>query len=95
MAIDAVIGEPWDLIITVCDQAREACPVFPGRPPSAHWGMDDPSALEEEDAQRHAFRKAIGYLDRRIDLLLALPVDGLDSAALQKRVQQIAELVPV
>ena len=94
-SIDAVAGRRWDLIITVCDRARESCPVFPGRPAFAHWGMDDPSEVEGADAQRRAFREALGYLSRRIDLLLALPFERLERMALEKRAQRIAELVPV
>jgi arsenate reductase (thioredoxin) len=94
-SIDAVAGQQWDLILTVCDRARESCPVFPGRPAFAHWGMDDPSEVEGDEAQRRAFREALAYLSRRIDLLLALPVDRLERMALEKRAQQIADLVPV
>jgi arsenate reductase len=75
--IDAVMAEPWDLIITVCDQAREVCPTFPGRPAFAHWGMPDSAAVAASDeARRQAFRDTVHYLSRRIDLLLALPVEN-------------------
>lgn len=72
--------ERWDLIITVCDNAKEACPVFPGQPTFAHWGMDDPADVvgTEEDKQR-AFEAARNLLARRIDLLLAVPADRLAS----------------
>ena len=94
--IDSVCSQPWDLIITVCDRARETCPVFPGQPAFAHWGMDDPSEFEGDDAtRRRAFREALTYLGRRIDLLLALPVERLERIALEKRVQGIADEVPV
>ena len=95
-SVDSVCGEPWDLIITVCDRAKETCPVFPGQPAFAHWGMDDPSEVEgDRETQRRAFREALTYLARRIDLLIALPVDRLERIALEKRVQHIAEEVPV
>ena len=83
---------PWDLIITVCDQAREACPTFPGRPAFAHWGMPDPAAVVgSEDVRRQAFRDTVHYLSRRIDLLLALPVEKLQRLALEQRVRAIAD----
>lgn len=94
-SIDNISDRPWDLIITVCDRAKEACPVMPGQPAFAHWGMDDPSEVEGEDARRRAFREALAYLNRRVDLLLALPVEQLERVALEKRVQQIAIEAPV
>lgn len=94
--IDSVCSRPWDLIITVCDRAKESCPVFPGRPAFAHWGMDDPSDVEgDEEARRRAFRDVLTHLGHRIDLLLALPVERLERFALEERVQQIAADVPV
>lgn len=90
--IDAVMNQQWDLIITVCDQAREACPTFPGRPAFAHWGMPDPAAVAgSDDARRQAFRDTVHYLSRRIDLLLALPVEKLERLALEQRVRAIAD----
>jgi arsenate reductase (thioredoxin) len=66
--------EHWDYVITVCDRARDACPIFPGKPPFAHWSIPDPAAVEGDDAaKRTAFRKAFLDLGHRIDLLLALP----------------------
>ena len=94
--IDAVIAEPWDLIITVCDRARESCPVFPSRPALAHWGMPDPAAVVgSEDARLLAFRDTVHHLSRRIDLLLALPVEKLERMALELRVRAIAAEAPV
>jgi len=94
-SIDSVCSQPWDLVITVCDRAKETCPVMPGQPAFAHWGMDDPSELEGEEAQKRAFRDTMTYLNRRLDLLLALPVERLERMALEKRVRQIADEVPV
>ena len=89
--IDAVMDQPWDLIITVCDHAPEACPTFPGRPAIAHWGIPDPAAVAGTDeARRIAFRDTVQYLSRRIDLLLALPVEKLEKLALEQRVRAIA-----
>jgi protein-tyrosine-phosphatase len=94
-SIESVSDRPWDLIITVCDRAKETCPVFPGQPAFAHWGLDDPSDVEgSEDARRRAFREVMNYLARRIDLLLALPFERLERAALERRAQAIAEHVP-
>ena len=90
--IDAVMGTPWDLIITVCDQARESCPTFPGRPAFAHWGLPDPAAVVGSDEVRlKAFRDTVHYLSRRIDLLLALPIESLERLALEQRVRGIAD----
>jgi arsenate reductase len=76
-------AEPIDLVITVCDDAAgESCPVWPGHPVAAHWGIADPAAVEGE-GQRKAFERALGYLHNRISLLLALPDDGIDALALR------------
>jgi arsenate reductase len=95
--IDDVQGHPWDLIITVCDRAKETCPVFPGQPAFAHWGMDDPAEVFGDEAARvRAFRETFTYLSRRIDLLLALRFETLERTALEARVQRIASVdVPV
>ena len=80
----------WDFVITVCDRAREACPVFPGQPVLAHWGMPDPAAVEgDETAKRAAFLDALTLISRRIDLLLALPVEKLERLAVEARVKAI------
>lgn len=82
--------EPWDLVITVCDSAREACPIFPGQPVLAHWGMEDPAAADGNDEEkRRAFDLARQLLARRIDLLIALPAEKLERLALEQRVRTI------
>jgi arsenate reductase len=82
--------EPWDFVITVCDRAKEACPIFPGQPVLAHWGMPDPADVDGDDAtKRTAFREAFLLLARRIDLLLALPLDKVERLALEARVRAI------
>jgi arsenate reductase len=80
-----------DFIFTVCDNAaNEVCPVWIGHPMTAHWGVEDPAAVEGTDeAKRFAFRKAATALRRRIELFLALPVDKLDRLSLQQRVKEI------
>jgi arsenate reductase len=73
-SIDGLEREHWDYVITVCDRAREACPIFPGKPTLAHWSIPDPAEVQGDDAtKRAAFRDAFLELSRRIDLLLALP----------------------
>jgi len=91
-SVDAVAQERWDIVITVCDRAKEACPVFPGRPAQAHWGMPDPAEVEggDEDKAR-AFRETLRVLAARLDLMLALPAEKLERLALASRLQRIAE----
>ena len=73
---------PIDLVITVCDNAAgESCPVWPGKPITAHWGIEDPAAIEGE-GQRAAFERALHYLRNRISLLLALPEASIDQLAI-------------
>ena len=84
---------PMDFIITVCDDAAgEACPVWPGEPATAHWGVADPAAVEGTEAQkRAAFRDAATILRRRIELLVALPLDKLDRMSLRTRLREIGK----
>lgn len=89
-SVDGLEREPWDFVITVCDRAKESCPIFPGQPVLAHWGMPDPAAVEgDEAAKRAAFRDAFLLIARRIDLLLALPVEKLERLVLQEQVRGI------
>ena len=80
-----------DFIITVCDNAAgETCPFWPGHPATAHWGVEDPAAVEgSDDEKRAAFLKAYSILRRRIELLLALPFDKLDALATNTRLKEI------
>ena len=65
--VDRFVGEPFAWVITVCDQAREACPVFPGAEETAHWGFDDPSAATGDDDQRMAvFRRVRDEIAKRV-----------------------------
>jgi arsenate reductase len=90
--LEAPLREQWDLVITVCDRARESCPYFPGQPATAHWGMPDPAeAAGTDEQQQRAFDDAFRLLNRRIDLLLALPAEKLERLALQQHVRRIAE----
>lgn len=88
--IESVMGQAWDFIITVCDRAKESCPIFPGQPVIAHWGMPDPAEAAGSDTERRrAFDDALLVLSRRIDLLLALPIEKLGKLALQRSVNEI------
>ena len=80
-----------DFVFTVCDQAAgEVCPVWPGHPITAHWGIPDPAAVEGTEAQRRAaFRDAHSRLDARIKLFLALPLEKLDRMALKREADRI------
>lgn len=75
-------GPPLDFVFTVCDNAAgEACPVWPGQPMSAHWGIEDPAAVEGPE-QRAAFERALHYLRNRIALFTALPLASIDKMSL-------------
>jgi arsenate reductase len=88
--LDAVQGRAWDFVITVCDRAKETCPIFPGTPVLAHWGMPDPAQVEgPEEVRRRAFQDALSLISRRIDLFLALPLEKLERLALEQRVRAI------
>jgi arsenate reductase len=89
--LDDVQQTNWDMVITVCDRAKESCPVFPGRPAAAHWGMPDPAEALTPDEQRRAFTETLVLVSRRIDLMLALPIEKLERLALEHRLQRIAE----
>ncbi len=81
-----------DFIITVCDNAAgEVCPIWPGKPATAHWGFPDPSqVVGDDDAKRQAFRDVMAGLQKRIDLLAALPLDKLDALSLQSELKRLA-----
>lgn len=90
----ASAGAPQlDFIITVCDNAAgETCPLWPGHPASAHWGVEDPAAVDGSDTdKRAAFASAYAILRRRIELLLALPLDKLDALARKQRLKEIGQ----
>ena len=87
---------PIDFIFTVCDNAAgEVCPVWPGKPMTAHWGIADPAAVEGTDAEKaFAFRKALKELEARIRLFTSLPIDSLDGVALQAKLREIGKSNP-
>jgi arsenate reductase len=88
--MDRFLGEDWKFVITVCDNAREACPVFPGQPITAHWGFEDPAHFEgaPEEKERKFWQIAL-EIRRRIELFLALPDKKLSQLAYQKAVRDI------
>jgi len=85
---------PLHFVFTVCDKAAaETCPVWPGQPMTAHWGVEDPAGVEgTDDKKRRAFRNALTTLSRRIELFLSLPLDKLDRLALQKKLADIGRV---
>ena len=90
-------GAPiMDFVFTVCDQAAgEVCPVWPGNPLTAHWGVPDPAAVQGTEAeQRRAFREAYVALENRIKLFVALPIEKLDRMAVKRNVVDIGRHGP-
>ena len=83
----------FDFIFTVCDNAAgEACPFWPGKPVSAHWGVPDPAAVEGSEEQRlKAIKDAALTLRRRIELFLSLPLQRLDAMSLQRELRNIGQ----
>lgn len=86
----AADGAPeLDFIFTVCDNAaNETCPIWPGHPMTAHWGVEDPANAPPAE-QKQAFQRAMFYLNNRISLFLALPLDSIDEMTLSKRLNEI------
>ena len=84
-------GIEFDFVITVCDQAAgEVCPVWPGEPMTAHWGVEDPAAVEGSEAQRMlAFRNAFRALEHRIRIFMSLPLASLERMRLQRKLDEI------
>jgi len=83
-----------DFVFTVCDQAaKELCPVWPGQPMTAHWGLADPAAVEGTELEkREAFRRAFRELENRTKIFASLPLDKLDRIALKKKVDEIGHI---
>lgn len=82
----------FDFVITVCDDARESCPFWPGQPIVAHWGMDDPAAFEgSADEKLRAFKETARLLYRRLELLCSLPLEKLDRLRLEQSLRDIGQ----
>ena len=93
----AAAGAPQlDFVFTVCDNAaNEMCPIWPGQPMTANWGLPDPAAAEGSDAERHlAFADAYRMLTNRISVFTSLPLRSLDRLTLQRRLQEIGQPLP-
>ena len=89
---DRLRSKGWDeFVFTVCDDAAaEVCPVWPGQPMTAHWGVEDPAAFVGSQEKTYAFFKRIyGYLDNRIKIFVSLPMASLDRLSLQRRLDAI------
>jgi len=86
-------GIHFDFVITVCDNAAgEACPVWPGHPVTAHWGIPDPAAVEGTEMQKKAaFSQAYKSMDRRIKLFLSLPIASIDHTRIKERMHAIGQ----
>jgi arsenate reductase (thioredoxin) len=104
MAVDELRSKSWDefaqpgapeldFVFTVCDSAAgEVCPIWPGQPIRAHWGVPDPAAVEGEDeTKRHAFMSAYTALRRRIELFINLPLDKIEKNALAEKLRGIGK----
>jgi arsenate reductase (thioredoxin) len=90
----ATPGAPkLDFVFTVCDNAaKETCPIWPGQPMTAHWGVPDPASVEGTSEQiDKAFRDAFMILDRRINLFLCLPLSSIDSLAIKNAIDRIGQ----
>jgi len=104
LPVEGLRSKPWDefsrpgapplhFVFTVCDNAaKEVCPVWPGQPMTAHWGIPDPAVVQgtTEEVER-AFRNAFFTLDRRISLFLSLPLTSLDRLALKREIEKIGK----
>jgi arsenate reductase len=87
--IGDLAGERFDLVITVCDDARDACPYFPGARAQVHWGLPDPALESDPEAARRAFAATYAALDERVERLLALPLETLAPEAIAERARAI------
>lgn len=87
---------PLDFVFTVCDNAAgEACPIWPGQPMTAHWGLPDPAAVEGSEAERRlAFAETLRRLRNRIGVFVSLPIESLDKLSLQNRLREIGRTEP-
>jgi arsenate reductase len=85
---------PLDFVFTVCDRAaQEVCPIWPGQPMTAHWGIEDPAEVRGTEEQKaHAFRKAFRELDARIKIFTSLRLEALDQLSLQRQLDAIGKM---
>ena len=88
--LEVALEWQWDMVITLCDRARESCPNLPNRPVTAHWGVPDPVLIADATRRQIAFDETVALLSWRIDLMLALRPDLLEKLVLEERLQAIA-----
>jgi arsenate reductase len=81
----------FDFVVTVCDRARESCPIWPGQPIVAHWGSEDPDAVEGDEAKRQAVKRVAVEIHRRLGLFTALPIASLDRLRLEAMTRTIGQ----
>ena len=86
-------GRRFDLVITVCDDARDACPFFAGARAQVHWGLPDPAGFTDLSEARSAFEETYNALAKRVGDLLALPLEQLDDEELRKRAQAVHDVI--
>ena len=84
-------GVKFDFVITVCDKARESCPVWPGQPIIAHWGSEDPDAVEGEEERRKVTKRVAVEIYRRLGLFTSLPIESLDRLRLEEMTKAIGK----
>lgn len=91
---DEFAGQPIDIVITVCDSAAgESCPIFPGKPLKAHWGVPDPAKFQGTDTEiRNEFSRVCDTLEKRIKALTKLPLDKIDNQELQQKLYVLSEI---
>ena len=92
--LDHVVEADWDMVITLCDRARESCPNLPSRPVTSHWGIPDPSEAKDGGHRANAFDYTVSLLSWRIDLMLALRTELLERLVAEERLRSIATLSP-
>ena len=91
-SMDEFSDVQFDFVITVCDNARETCPIWPGQPIVAHWSSPDPAAVEgSDDAKYRAFKEVAFQINRRLQLFTALPLEKLDRLTLTTLTQEIGD----
>jgi arsenate reductase len=91
-SVEGLDRERWDLVITVCDHARDACPVFPHARVAVHWGMEDPAAVSgPHEVQLEAFRYTYRVLQRRVQSLLGLPLATMSDGELAREAQAVGD----
>lgn len=105
MPIEGIRSKSWDefarpdapkldFVFTVCDQAAgEVCPVWPGQPMTAHWGLEDPAQFEGQEEQQRAVKNAFMQLNRRIGIFTSLPLDKIERHSLQQELDVIGKLL--